>query len=446
MTSWLLELAWTGERLERRLWLQEEGGRIRSLTPLGDRPVPRGARVVPGLTLPGLANAHSHAFHRALRGSQERPTAGPGDFWSWREGMYQLSGRITPEQLFHLARATYGEMALSGITQVGEFHYLHHGGGGARYPGPLMEEALFAAAEEAGIRLTLLDTCYLRPGLQGGVLGGPAARFSDGDAISWRRRVERMAVPTGVILGAAIHSVRALRPEEMVVVREWAQERDAPLHLHLSEQLAENRDCQRETGLSPTGLVAQMGVLGERTTAVHAIHLSRSDRELLGGTGTTVCACPTTERELGDGICPALELERAGSPLALGSDSQAVIDLFEEARAVELDQRLRRHRRGLHQPEALIGAATLGGSRSLGWEAGELREGRLADFISLSLEAPRLAGAELGDTVAQAVYSAHPADVRLVVVGGELVVEAGEHLRLGGVGALLEQSLAELGA
>ncbi len=446
MTSWLLELAWTGERLERRLWLQEEGGRIRSLTPLGDRPVPRGARVVPGLTLPGLANAHSHAFHRALRGSQERPTAGPGDFWSWREGMYQLAGRITPEQLFHLARATYGEMALSGITQVGEFHYLHHGGGGARYPGPLMEEALFAAAEEAGIRLTLLDTCYLRPGLQGGVLEGPAARFSDGDAISWRRRVERMAVPTGVILGAAIHSVRALRPEEMVVVREWAQERDAPLHLHLSEQLAENRDCQRETGLSPTGLVAQMGVLGERTTAVHAIHLSRSDRELLGGTGTTVCACPTTERELGDGICPALELERAGSPLALGSDSQAVIDLFEEARAVELDQRLRRHRRGLHQPEALIGAATLGGSRSLGWEAGELREGRLADFISLSLGGPRLAGAELGDTVAQAVYSAHPADVRLVVVGGELVVEAGEHLRLGGVGALLEQSLAELGA
>jgi cytosine/adenosine deaminase-related metal-dependent hydrolase len=192
--------------------------------------------------------------------------------------------------------------------------------------------------------------------------------------------------------------------------------------------------------------VAQLGVLGERTTAVHAIHLSRSDRDLLGTTGTTVCACPTTERELGDGICPALELERSGSPLALGSDSQAVIDLFEEARAVELDQRLRRHRRGLHQPEALLRAATLGGSRSLGWEAGELREGRLADFISVSLEGPRLAGAELGDTVAQAVYSAHPADVRLVVVGGEPVVEAGEHLRLGGVGALLEQSLAELGS
>ncbi len=445
MTSWLLELAWTGERLERRLWLEEEEGRIRSLTPMGERPVPRGARVVSGLTLPGLANAHSHAFHRALRGRQERPKERPGDFWSWREGMYELAGRITPEQLFHLARATYGEMVLSGITQVGEFHYLHHGADGARYPGPLMEEALFAAAEEAGVRLTLLDTCYLHPGLRGGELKGPAARFSDGDALSWRRRVEQLPVPSGVILGAAIHSVRALGPEEMVVVREWAQERGAPLHLHLSEQLAENRDCQTATGLSPTELLAELGVLGERTTAVHAIHLSPHDRELLGETGTTVCACPTTERDLGDGICPALELERAGSPLALGSDSQAVIDLFEEARALELDQRLRRHRRGLHQPEALLRAATLGGSGALGWDAGELREGRLADFISVSLEGPRMAGADLGDPVAQAVYSAHPADVRLVVVGGEPVVEAGEHLRLGGVGALLEQSLAELG-
>ena len=445
MTSWLLELAWTGERLERRLWLEEEGGRIKSLAPLGDRPVPRGARVVSGLTLPGLANSHSHAFHRALRGRQERPSTGPGDFWSWREGMYQLAGKITPEQLFRLARATYGEMVLSGITQVGEFHYLHHGGDGARYPGPLMEEAICAAAEESGVRLTLLDTCYLRPGFEGGQLKGPAARFSDGDALSWRRRVERMSVPSGVILGAAIHSVRALGPEDMAVVRDWAQERGAPLHLHLSEQLAENRACRRATGLSPTELVAELGVLGEGTTAVHAIHLSRPDRELLGGTGTTVCVCPTTERELGDGICPALELERAGSPLALGSDSQAVIDLFEEARAVELDQRLRSHRRALHHPESLLRAATRGGSRSLGWEAGELREGRLADFISLGLEGPRLAGADTGDPVAQAVYSAHPADVRQVVVGGELVVEAGEHLRLGGVGPLLERSLAELG-
>jgi formiminoglutamate deiminase len=359
--------------------------------------------------------------------------------------MYELAGRITPEQLFRLARATYGEMVLSGITQVGEFHYLHHGAGGARYAGAEMEEAIFAAAAEAGVRLTLLDSCYLRPGFQGGKLGGAAARFSDGDAISWRRRVEALPVPSGVILGAAIHSVRALGGGEMAVVRDWARDRSAPLHLHLSEQLAENRYCRKATGLSPTELVGELGVLGEGTTAVHAIHLSRNDLALLGSTGTTVCACPTTERDLGDGICPALELERAGSPISLGSDSQAVVDLFEEARAVELDQRLRRQRRGLHQPEALLRAATAGGSRSLGWDAGELREGRLADFISLSLEGPRLAGAELGDPLAQTLYSAHPEDVRTVVVGGELVVEAGEHLRLGGVGSLLEHSLAELG-
>ena len=446
MNSWLLELAWTGRGLERRLLLEEAEGRIARLLPLGDGPAPRGARVVSGLTLPGLANAHSHAFHRALRGRQQRPSAGRSDFWSWREGMYRLAGRLTPEQLFRLARATYGEMALAGITAVGEFHYLHHQEGGRPYRGPLMEEALVAAADEAGVRLTLLDTCYLRPGFQGGELKGPGARFSDRDGESWRRRVEGLSTPPHVILGAAIHSVRAVDPGAMAVVRDWAEERGAPLHLHLSEQLAENRDCRRATGLSPTELVARLEVLGERTTAVHAIHLSRHDVELLGSTGTTVCACPTTERDLGDGVCPALELERAGCPLSLGTDGQAVIDLFEEARAVELDQRIRRHRRGLHEPEALLRAATRGGSRALGWDAGELREGRLADFIAVSLQGCRLAGAELGDPVAQVVYAAHPADVHQVVVAGRVVVEDGEHRRLGSVGSLLEQSLSELGS
>ncbi|MGA9776586.1 MAG: formimidoylglutamate deiminase [Candidatus Dormiibacterota bacterium] len=444
MSSWLLELAWTGERLEHRLLLEEVGGRISRLEPLGHEPVPRGARVLPGLTIPGLANAHSHCFHRALRGTTQRPALGRSDFWSWREGMYGLAGRLTPESYFRLARATYGEMALAGITAVGEFHYLHHGEEGTPYAGPAMEEAVIEAAREAGIRLTLLDTCYLRPGFAGGRLEGPAARFSDGDALSWRRRVDRLPEPRGVRLGAAIHSVRALDQEAIRVVGGWARERGAPLHLHLSEQLAENRDCQAATGLSPTELVASLGVLGEQTTAVHGIHLRRHDVELLGRSGTMVCVCPTTERDLADGICPAQELERAGSGLCLGSDSQAVIDLFEEARAVELDQRLRRHRRGLHSPEALLRAATSGGARSLGWDAGELRVGKLADFISLDLESPRLAGAGEEELAARVVYAAHPADVRRVVVGGELVVEEGEHLRLGTVGGLLAQVLEEL--
>ncbi len=442
MPGWLAELAWTGSGLQRRVLIEAAGDRLKTVAPLGQAPVPPGVQVLPGLTIPGLANAHSHAFHRALRGRTEGATA-QGDFWAWRRQMLALAASLGPHSYFELARATFGEMALAGITAVGEFHYLHHGPDGDPYPAAEMESALARAAAQAGVRLTLLDTCYLRGGFDS-PLEGPARRFGDGDAVSWARRAERLEETPTVRLGAAIHSVRAVDATAIRQVGAWARERGAPLHLHLSEQPAENEACLRATGMTPTELLRECGALTPATTAVHAIHLSDSDIARLGEAGTRVCVCPTTERDLGDGVCPADRLLEAGAGLCFGSDSQAVVDLLEEARAVELNLRLVQGRRGLIEPATLLRAATQGGMAALGWDGGQLVPGQLADFASFDLSTPRLAGATSGDPVSQLAFAGTPADVRWVVMGGQVVVAEGRHLRLGDVAQELERVLAGL--
>jgi formiminoglutamate deiminase len=444
MSLWLAERAWTGSRLENRLLLEEEGGTLTRTEALGTSPVPPGAKVLSGLTLPGLANVHSHSFHRALRGRCELPEEGGSDFWGWRRRMYALASFLTPEQYFELTRAAMGEMALAGITAVGEFHYLHHQPSGQPYHGPEMEDAVVAAASEAGLRLTLLDTCYLRSGFDGAALEGAARRFTDQDALGWVRRVENAEEGPKLHRGAAIHSVRAVDPVSMKVVAAWAAERGAPLHLHLSEQPEENSACLAATGQTPTELLDTCGVLGARTTAVHAIHVTADDVTRLGRTGTKVCVCPTTERDLGDGVCRADELLAAGSALCLGSDSNALVDLFEEARAVELDRRLATGRRGWLRPEELIRAATAEGMAALGWSAGELKPGQLADFTTLDPASARLAGAGPADVLPRLVFGASAADVLTVVVGGEEIVRDGRHLRLGSVAEKLENVLVAL--
>ncbi|HEY6538568.1 MAG TPA: formimidoylglutamate deiminase [Candidatus Dormibacteraeota bacterium] len=444
MSLFLAELAWTGTQLVPRVLLESEGGRLTRAEGLGMVPVPQGARVLSGLTLPGLANAHSHAFHRALRGRCQTPDRGGRDFWEWRQLMYSLAGFLAPDQYFELCRATLAEMVLAGITAVGEFHYLHHRPGGRPYARPEMEEALVAAAGEAGLRLTLLDTCYLQGGLGGEPLDQSALRFADEDASAWSRRADLTPDSDRVRLGAAIHSVRAVSQDAMRVVSAWAADRSAPLHLHLSEQTAENSACLAATGLSPTGLAAACGVLGPATTAVHAIHLTGDDIAQLGETGTRICVCPTTERDLGDGVCPAAELQLAGSPLTVGSDSNAVVDLFEEARAVELNLRLISGRRGQLSPETLLRAATAEGMAGLGWDAGDLSVGHLADFITLQPSSTRLAGASDQDLLARVVFGATAADVHSVVIGGVEVVRDGRHLRLGSVAEKLELILERI--
>jgi formiminoglutamate deiminase len=428
------ELAWLGgERAEEGVVIELDGERIESVT-TGLANAPSRATSMAGLTIPGFANAHSHAFQRALRG---RTQAGAGDFWAWRRGMYELAEAIDPDLYLALARATFGEMALAGITAVGEFHYLHHGPGGVRYEDPNeLGKAVIRAAGEAGIRITLLDTCYLHGGI-GRDAEGAQLRFSDGDAEAWAQRVRELEAGPGARLGAAIHSVRAVAPEAAAAVAAFAAERSWPLHAHVSEQPAENEECRSAYGTSPTGLLAEAGSLSERFTAVHATHPADADFGALGDAGCTVCLCPTTERDLADGVGPARRLAEAGVRLSLGTDSHALIDPFEEARAVELDERLVRGLRGRHAPAELLRAATAGGAAAIGWpEAGELAPGALADLVTVGLDSVRLAGTSSSQAIESVVFAASAADVRDVIVGGEFIVRDGEHVRLDVMGEL----------
>jgi formiminoglutamate deiminase len=434
MTSYWCELAWLGgEQAEPGVVIDVAGERIGSLATGIVGPPPDATRL-DGLTIPGLANAHSHAFQRALRG---RTQAGAGTFWTWREQMYGAAAVLDPDGYRALARGTFGEMALAGITAVGEFHYLHHGPGGVPYADPnAMGSALIEAAAEAGIRITLLDACFLRGGI-GVELDDVQRRFADRSADAWRERVEALSDGPTARVGGAIHSVRAVDPEAAGAVAAWAEERSRPLHAHVSEQPAENDACVDAYGVTPTALLDSTGALSERFTAVHATHLADNDFELLGTSGAGCCVCPTTERDLGDGVAPARRMAEAGARLSLGTDSNAVIDMFEEARAVELDERLATGTRGRHRAADLLRAATEDGHASVGWpEAGRFAPGALADLATVSLDSARLAGTEPEHAIESLVFAAAPSDVRDVMVGGQFVVRDGAHVSLDVAGDL----------
>ena len=428
-------LAWLGgERPAADVLVEVEGDRIVGVT-TGVTAPPDAVRLA-GLTLPGFANAHSHAFHRALRG---RTHDGVGSFWTWRDQMYRLAATLDPDSYHRLARATFAEMALAGVTCVGEFHYLHHQPDGTPYGEPdVVAEGLIAAAAEAGIRITLLDTCYLHGGI--GQAGTPRPpnevqrRFCDADVDAWLTRIaalrSRPADPH-VLIGAAIHSVRAVDPRSIQRVAEWAIETGVPLHAHVSEQPAENHACLEAYAVTPTELLAERHVLEAHFTAVHATHLTEHDVRLLQVHGSCVCMCPTTERDLADGIGPSARFREADVPISLGTDSHAVIDLFEEARAVELDERLASQVRGGHPVDALLRAATEHGHDSLGWrDAGRLAVGCLADLVTVDLSSVRTAGTSPEHALATAVHAASAADVRHVVVGGRVIVRDGQHVAI----------------
>jgi formiminoglutamate deiminase len=401
---WHADQAWLGRRAEDVL-IEVEDGRIKAITE--GVPAPAGAVRLEGWTIPGLANVHSHAFQQILRGRTE---SGGGDFWEWRRLMYGAAEDLDPAEKYALG--VFQEMLEAGITAVGEFHYLHRFANG-------MGQALIGAARQVGIRITLLDACYLRGGLDSRPLEGIQQTFSDGDADRWVKRVDELKDGDGVRIGAAIHSVRAVDPASMRTVAAWARKRSAPLHIHLAEQPAEVEECLAVEGCTPTQLLEREEILGPDLTAVHAIHVNADDISLLGANKVSICACTTTERDLGDRVGPIRELVDAGSPLCLGSDSNAVIDLFEEARGVELDQRRATGRRVLHQPEELYRAATVDGMRALGWEAGELKAGMLADFVTIG-ERPPVVWRPLD--LGYLIYGRVAGDVTNVVVGGKTVV------------------------
>jgi formiminoglutamate deiminase len=437
MTSYWAADAWLPDGCQSAVRITIEGGRFTEVQ-AGVTRNP-GDEELPGVLLPGLANVHSHAFHRALRG---RTHGGSGTFWTWREQMYALAERLDPDSYLDLARATFAEMTLAGYTAVGEFNYLHHGRGGGRYADPnAMGVALIQAAAEVGIRLTLLDACYLSGGLSAAghlPLDEVQQRFADGDVDAWRGRVALLRPGAGVRLGVAVHSVRAVPAEALSAVTEAAAE--GPLHIHLSEQPAENAACQAYYGRSPTQLLSDHGVLSPRTTAVHATHLTDTDVAILGGSGTTAGFCPITEADLADGIGPARRLFDAGSPLALGSDQHAAIDPFAELRGLELHERLTSGERGRFSAAELISIASEYGYRSLGWEGGRIESGAPADFVVVRADSVRTVGGRPD----QICYAATAVDVQQVVVGGRTIVREGRH-HLGSPARLLAAAFDRLG-
>jgi formiminoglutamate deiminase len=437
MTVLLLERAWVDGSFQDDVLVEIEDGRFTSVEPGGDPGPAEAPDRVSGLTIPGLANCHSHAFHRALRGRTQRER---GSFWTWRDQMYEVAERLEPDSYFTLARATYREMAAAGITSVGEFHYLHHQPDGTPYDDPnAMGVALVEAAREAGIRITLLDTCYLSSGF-GEPPDGVQTRYADRDAHAWAERVDRLdRVGESMVLGAAVHSVRAVPAEQLPTVAEWAGD-EKPLHVHVSEQVVENHACVAAYSRTPAEVLALHGVLGPNTSAIHATHLTDGDIRLLGRTGTHACFCPTTERDLGDGVGPSRRLAMAGVPLTLGSDSHAVIDLFEEMRAVELDERLATQMRGHWAAAELLDAATTNGHRSLGWtDAGSIAVGHRADLVTLDATSPRTAGT--GRDEGTVAFAATAEDVTRVMVDGQVVVRQGDREE---IGRELDQAIAEV--
>ena len=412
---------------------------------LPEGPPPEGARVVhlPGRALlPGLVNGHSHAFQRLIRGHTEYVAAGSGsdDFWSWREAMYRAAETLTPEDLYTASRQAFLEMVLAGITAVGEFHYLHHQPDGTPYADRQeLARAVLRAARDVGLRIVLLRVGYARAGFR--VAANPRQRrFIDPDADTFLGAVEELERVTrgqpGVSVGLAPHSVRA-------VPREWLEAVSRahpalPVHMHVAEQPREIDACLAEHGRRPVELLAELGLLQPRFTAVHAVHVTDAEARMMGERGAGVCACPSTERNLGDGIVPADVLRAAGVSLCLGSDSQATVDLLDEARQLEGHLRLLRLRRAVLDPGGgavsglaarLLEMATVSGARSLGLASGTLEPGAPADFFTVDLNHPSLLGASPASLLTSIVLGADKAAVRDVAVDGQLVVRDGHHPR-----------------
>ena len=441
---WWCEHAWLGSgSVTEGVLVTVADGRITAID-TETTPPPNSHRLR-GLVIPGLANAHSHAFHRALRARTQRDR---GSFWTWRDLMYRAAERLNPERYRRLTRAVYAEMALAGITSVGEFHYVHHDVGGTPYADPnAMGQAVIDGAAGAGVRLTLLDTCYLSSGPDGAPLAGPQERFGDGTGDRWAERVEELRQQLGtqrsVQVGAALHSVRGVPVDQMPDVVEWASVHGVPLHVHSSEQTREVEQCLAVHGRTPTGVLRDVGALGPRTTAVHATHLTAEDIADMDRTSTGVCFCPTTERDLGDGIGPAPALLAGRGLFSLGSDSHAVIDLLEETRAVELDERLASQTRGTIAADRLLRAATYDGHHALGWaDAGELVVGARADLVAVQMDSIRTAGG--GATVENVVFCAAAPDVTDVIIDGRTVVVDRKHVAVPDVEADLASAIADL--
>src|SRR5712692_2198769 len=488
--AWLPDLLYTGKRFERGLALVcDASGRIIKVAQSDQLTDEKKVRLSNRAMLPGMINAHSHAFQRVLRGRTEyrSQTAGASPlpdcditrdtFWTWREMMYSAATRLTPEDIYDASRMAFLEMALSGITAVGEFHYLHHAPDGAPYDDPnLLAKEVGRAARDVGLRIALLRVAYARSGYQ--TAANPRQqRFIEHDPETYVRRLERLigdlgcvrrptvregsarhdALPNGrasdtAWVGVAPHSVRAVPLDYLREVTAYANEHQLKVHMHVAEQPAEVSACVEEYGRTPIALLDTEGLLSDRFTAVHAIHVTPKAIRSFAKTGAIVCACPTTERNLGDGVVPADEYFTQGVTVCLGTDSHAQIDLLEDARELECHLRLQKleravlsvrsptvregnaaedalpHGRASDTAALLLDCATVNGARSIGAPGGALEAGRRADFFTVALDDPSIAGASPDDLLSNIVFASTRAAVREVIVGGKPIVSEGQHL------------------
>jgi formimidoylglutamate deiminase len=508
LTAWLPELLYHDGHFRRDFALvtDDRTGRVVSVAPMNEHDAARVVRLKNRALLPGMVNAHSHAFQRVIRGRTEFRTAERDSFWTWREQMYSAATRLSPEDLYDASRMAFLEMALSGITSVGEFHYIHHNADGAPYDDPnLLAKQVVRAARDAGLRIALLRVAYARSGFdtppnehQRRFITRDAQLFikhsddlrSDLAHEQYARRDERDAGSRGderdansrgdeirsSWLGVAPHSVRAAPLDYLRDVCAYARAQKLPVHMHVAEQPAEVEACRAEHGRAPVELLTREGLLNERFTAVHAVHVSANEATALARARSHVCACPTTERNLGDGIVPADLFFNAGARVALGTDSHAQIDLLEDARELELNLRLAKLSRAVLAPETqdgrddaggavesvgnevgevndaakdaansadrnseqrpfqmsslaarLFECATVHGASSIDAPSGELAPGLAADFFTVDLNDPSIAGTGEDDLLPAIVFSLSRSAVREVCVGGRLIVEDGRH-------------------
>ncbi|AKU92872.1 formimidoylglutamate deiminase [Vulgatibacter incomptus] len=391
--------------------------------------------------LPGFVNGHSHAFQRAIRGRSEYRQKGRAtdDFWTWREQMYAAAMRVDPDQLEAISRMAFVEMALAGITSVGEFHYLHHPAEGGRYDDPdELAVRVAKAASDAGVELVLLRVGYARAGF-GREPNPRQIRFIDRSADETLGAVQRLR-GRGMRTGVAPHSVRALPLEWLRALADYAQAHRLPLHMHLSEQPREIDESVAEHGLRPGALALREGWVDERFTGVHGVHLEQGEIDGLGSRGATICACPTTERNLGDGIVRAKELLAAGARICFGTDSQIEIAPLQDARALEYHLRLQKLERAIlgsdegdDRPDRLaarlLDCATRSGARALGLPSGRIEEGLSADLVAVDLDDPSICGAAGPALLPTMVFSAERTAVREVWARGVKIVSEGRHIQ-----------------
>lgn len=442
-TGWLPDLTYYQGNFESDLAIFADAtGIIRRISRQPDD-LKKATRLKNRALLPGLVNVHSHTFQRAIRARTEHRTSAERDtFWTWREAMYHAANRLSPDDVFVVARIAFLEMLLSGITTVGEFHYLHHSPGGAPYADRnLLAHEVVGAATEVGLRIVLLRTAYARsgwnkppnPGQARFITPQPEDFIADTEAL--RTSAPQLFPDARVSVAVAPHSVRALPLDYILKVAGYAQAADLPLHMHVSEQPGEIEQCLAEYGVRPIELLRDHGVLNTLFTGIHAIHVT--DTEVQALAGARVCACPTSERNLGDGAVPADRLLENGIGICFGSDSNIQIDLLEDARLLEYHLRMNRLERAVLAPPAgksalaqrLFEGATETGGAALATQVGSFEIGKSADFFTVDLNDPCVAGADPASLLNHIVFSLERTAIREVCVGGEMQIQDGRHAR-----------------